>query len=104
MTLADAPDVKVPFAEDEQQEFDRFMSLYTGASKRKNWLTSLWNPVVILWTHWRHEREVKRAVAKLWELDDRILEDIGIDHRYQIEEVVRTQKRFSAQAKQGYRA
>jgi uncharacterized protein YjiS (DUF1127 family) len=92
LTLAAAPEVKASFAGDRQQNFGCFMSPRTSPSKRVNWLTSLRNTVVTLWTNWRHEREVNRDIAALSELDDRILRDIGIVDRSQIDQIVRTQK------------
>jgi uncharacterized protein YjiS (DUF1127 family) len=92
LTLAAAPEVKASFAGDRQQNFGCFMSPHTSPSKCGNWLTSLRYAIVTLWTNWRHEREVNRAIAALWELDDRILRDIGIVDRSQIDQVVRTQK------------
>lgn len=39
--------------------------------------------------HWRRERDIRRAVAALAQLDDRMLRDMGIPSRTEIEHVVR---------------
>lgn len=57
--------------------------------RRWNWLSSIGEPVVALWKHWRRERDIQRAVAALAEYDDRTLRDLGICGRSDIERVVR---------------
>jgi uncharacterized protein YjiS (DUF1127 family) len=77
------------FADESVRGFNGVVSLRIGRSSRWSWLTLPWEAVVILWTRGRRERKIKRAAAALAELDDRILRDMGIPHRSQIEEVVR---------------
>ncbi|HMF69429.1 MAG TPA: DUF1127 domain-containing protein [Phyllobacterium sp.] len=48
-----------------------------------------WNLIAGLWTYWRRERQIKKAVAALAEFDDRTLRDIGIQNRFHIEYTVR---------------
>ena len=54
-----------------------------------NWLAKPWRAIASRWTHWRRRREIKNAVAALTKLDDGTVQDIGIPHRSQIEQVVR---------------
>jgi uncharacterized protein YjiS (DUF1127 family) len=42
-----------------------------------------------LWTYWRNEREIKRAVRALTEFEDQTLRDMGILERSHIEFTVR---------------
>ena len=42
-----------------------------------------------LWTHWRREWEISRAVSALSQYDDRMLRDLGIHGRADIERAVR---------------
>jgi uncharacterized protein YjiS (DUF1127 family) len=42
-----------------------------------------------LWAHWKNEREVRRAVRALAELDDETLREMGIQDRSQVEFTVR---------------
>src|SRR5882757_3403869 len=42
-----------------------------------------------IWTNWRRERAIKRAVYALAEFDDRTLREMGIPQRSQIERTVR---------------
>ena len=56
---------------------------------RWNWLRSCWETVVSLYTHLQREREIRKAVDALDQLDDFTLKDIGIHHRGQIEHAVR---------------
>ncbi len=57
--------------------------------RRWDWLASPWERVVRFWMQWRRERKIKREVTALAELEDRLLRDIGIPARSQIEETVR---------------
>ena len=70
-------------------ELGRVEALDAGRLSHWNWLTSSLEAVVTLWTHWRRERQIRKAVAALAELDDRTLRDIGISHRSQIDQTVR---------------
>jgi uncharacterized protein YjiS (DUF1127 family) len=54
-----------------------------------NWLRSCWETVMSLHAHMRREREIRKAIDELAELDDFSLKDIGIHHRDQIEHAVR---------------
>ncbi len=56
---------------------------------RSDWLDGLGDKVVAMWTHWRKEREIRRAVKALAEYDDRTLLDLGIHGRAEIERMVR---------------
>jgi uncharacterized protein YjiS (DUF1127 family) len=56
---------------------------------RGDWLVGLGEKVVALWTHWRREQEIRRAVRALAEYDDRTLWDLGIKGRADIERMVR---------------
>jgi uncharacterized protein YjiS (DUF1127 family) len=67
----------------------RSHSFDADRSNYRNRPTKYWSAVAGRWWHWRREREVKKAVATLVELDDRTLRDIGIPHRSQIEHAVR---------------
>jgi uncharacterized protein YjiS (DUF1127 family) len=42
-----------------------------------------------LWGHWRDEREIRRAIRELAELDEHTLRDLGIRDRSEIEFTVR---------------
>jgi uncharacterized protein YjiS (DUF1127 family) len=53
------------------------------------WLTWSWQRIAHRWMHWCQEQRIKRTVAALAQFDDRILWDVGIPERSQIEEVVR---------------
>jgi uncharacterized protein YjiS (DUF1127 family) len=53
------------------------------------WLAWSWSIALDRWQHWRHEREIRKVVATLEELDDRTLRDIGIPDRSQIEQAAR---------------
>jgi uncharacterized protein YjiS (DUF1127 family) len=57
--------------------------------RRGNWMSELGEKVVALWTRWRREREIKSAVAALAKYDERILLDLGIHGRADIERMVR---------------
>lgn len=45
--------------------------------------------VMKLWSHWRREREIARLTASLEQADDAILRDVGIEHKSQIESLIR---------------
>jgi uncharacterized protein YjiS (DUF1127 family) len=77
------------FADNSLRKLNDVKSPRIGRSNRWNWLSLPWEVVVTLWTYGRREREIRRAVAALAELDDRTLRDIGIPHRSHIEQVVR---------------
>jgi len=62
---------------------DRYRFVYPG------WLIRIWRAITSRWANWRHEREIKEAVAALAEYDDRMLRDMGFPHRSQIEQIVR---------------
>ena len=57
--------------------------------ERGDWLARLGEQVVALWTHWRREQEIRRAVRALAEYDERALRDLGIQGRADIERMVR---------------
>jgi hypothetical protein len=42
-----------------------------------------------LWSDWRREREIARLTSSLEQLDDAILRDVGIEHKSQIEWLIR---------------
>jgi hypothetical protein len=62
---------------------DRYRSVYPG------WLALAWRATAKRWTIWRREWDIKAAVAALSDHDDRTLQDMGIPHRSQIEQIVR---------------
>jgi len=64
-------------------------SFNTDRADGRNWLSRSWTVIASRWGHWHREREIKKAVARLAELDDRTLRDMGIPHRSQIELIVR---------------
>jgi uncharacterized protein YjiS (DUF1127 family) len=66
-------------------ESDRVTSL-SVVRRGARWSLNL---IACLWTYWRREREIKRAVYALENFDDRTLRDMGIQHRSQIEQTVR---------------
>jgi uncharacterized protein YjiS (DUF1127 family) len=45
--------------------------------------------VTKLWSHWRREREIARLTSSLEQLDDVMLRDVGIEHKSQIEWLIR---------------
>jgi uncharacterized protein YjiS (DUF1127 family) len=54
-----------------------------------DWLARFGKQVVALWTYWRREQEIRRAVGALAEYDERTLRDLGIQGRADIERMVR---------------
>jgi hypothetical protein len=56
---------------------------------RPGWLAIVRGAVASRWAKWRHEREVRKAVAALAGYDDRTLRDMGILDRAYIEQRVR---------------
>lgn len=70
-------------------KFDRVLPLDAQPERRWNWLRSAGEKLTVLLSHLRREREIKRAVAALMELDDRTLRDLGIRGRSEIEWTVR---------------
>jgi uncharacterized protein YjiS (DUF1127 family) len=73
----------------DRANLDGLTSPHIAQRSRRNWLTSSWEVVAALWAHWRREREIRKTVSALAELDERTLRDIGIPHRSQIEQAVR---------------
>jgi uncharacterized protein YjiS (DUF1127 family) len=65
-------------------------------SNRRYWLMRPWNAIASCWRRWHHEHEIRRTIAGLAELDDRLLRDIGIHHRSDIEQVA-----FSSRGREG---
>ncbi len=61
----------------------------TAPLRHWSWFGASVETLRALWTHWRREREIKRAVAALAQYDDRILRDMGICGRSDIERMVR---------------
>jgi uncharacterized protein YjiS (DUF1127 family) len=82
------PGSKAPF-EDAVLAQSYSSPSFTARSNYRSWLTRPWSKVRSRWARWRREREIKKVVAALVELDDRTLRDIGIPHRSQIERLVR---------------
>jgi uncharacterized protein YjiS (DUF1127 family) len=72
-------------------------SANTRSAAKSAWLTgnrrSNRSPIGVtiakLWSHWRDEREIRRAIRELSELDDHTLRDLGIRDRSEIEFTVR---------------
>ncbi|WP_035674970.1 DUF1127 domain-containing protein [Bradyrhizobium liaoningense] len=58
-------------------------------ARRWNWLRSIGEMLAVLPMYSRREREIRRTVAALMELDDRTLRDLGIHGRSEIEWAVR---------------
>jgi len=56
---------------------------------RRYWLMRPWNAIASRWRRCHHEHEIRRSIAVLAELDDRLLRDIGVHHRSEIENAVR---------------
>ncbi|WP_426610454.1 DUF1127 domain-containing protein [Bradyrhizobium sp. McL0616] len=69
--------------------FDRALPLDARPERRWNWLRSAGETLTVLLAHVRREREIKRAIAALMQLDDRTLRDLGISSRSEIEWTVR---------------
>ena len=65
------------------REVDRYRFVHPS------WLAMIWRAIASPWAKWRREREIKKAVVALAELDNRTLRDMGIPHRSQIEQIVR---------------
>ncbi|MBR0784874.1 DUF1127 domain-containing protein [Bradyrhizobium iriomotense] len=70
-------------------KFDRALPREAQPERRWSWLRSAGEMLTVLLSHVRREREVRRAVAALTELDDRTLRDLGIRGRSEIERMVR---------------
>lgn len=78
-----------PWEDDHAVEFERDVRADVPPSHHWSWPGSLAATIAARWTHWRREREIKRAVAALSQYDDRTLRDMGICGRADIEQVVR---------------
>jgi uncharacterized protein YjiS (DUF1127 family) len=78
-------DAGVTFADVGLLEFGAATS--AGAVRRMT--RRVWNLITGFWADWRREREVKKAVRDLAELDDRTLRDMGIPQRSLIERTIR---------------
>ena len=65
------------------REVDRYRFVHPS------WLAMIWRAIASQWAKRRREREIKKAVTALAELDVRTLRDMGIPHRSQIEQIVR---------------
>jgi hypothetical protein len=78
---------RIPFRRDGRQfparKVDRYRFVHPG------WLSMIWRAIASGWAERRREREIKQAVAALADYDDRMLLDMGISHRSQIEQIVR---------------
>ncbi|OPY98548.1 hypothetical protein A5906_30985 [Bradyrhizobium sacchari] len=71
-------------------QFDRLVPLDAQPERRRwSWLRSAGETLTVLLSHLRREREIRRAVDALRELDDRTLRDLGIRCRSEIEWTVR---------------
>ncbi|WFU22965.1 DUF1127 domain-containing protein [Bradyrhizobium sp. CB1717] len=70
-------------------KFDRILPLDVQPERRWSWLGSAGETLTVLLAHLRREREIRRAVAALTELDDRTLRDLGIRGRSDVERMVR---------------
>jgi uncharacterized protein YjiS (DUF1127 family) len=73
----------------EGTSFQDSPSLDPDRPSHGNWLINPLGAIASQWAHWDRERDIKKTVAALADLDDRTLGDIGIPHRSQIEQVVR---------------
>jgi uncharacterized protein YjiS (DUF1127 family) len=78
-----------PLENSDDVELERAAWADARPLRHWSWLGSLAEMIVTLWTYWRREREIRRAVAALAEYDDRTLRDLGICGRSDIERVVR---------------
>jgi uncharacterized protein YjiS (DUF1127 family) len=78
-----------PLENSDAVELERAAWAAARPLRHWSWLGSLAEIIVTLWTHWRREWEIRRAVAALAEYDDRTLRDLGICDRSDIERVVR---------------
>jgi len=78
---------RIPSRRDGRQfpagKADRYRFVHPG------WLSMIWRAIASGWAERRREREIQRAVAALADYDDRMLLDMGISHRSQIEQIVR---------------
>lgn len=70
-------------------KLDRVLPLQAQPERHWNWLRAAGEKVAALPAQLRREREIRRAVAALNELDDRSLRDLGICCRSEIEWTVR---------------
>ncbi|MHC2621310.1 uncharacterized protein YjiS (DUF1127 family) [Bradyrhizobium huanghuaihaiense] len=70
-------------------KFDRVLPPDVQPERRWSWLRSAGETLTVLLAHLRREREIRRAVAALTELDDRTLRDLGIRGRSDVERMVR---------------
>jgi uncharacterized protein YjiS (DUF1127 family) len=65
------------------READRYRLVHPG------WPAMISRAIARSWAKWRRAREIRKAMAALAEHDDRMLRDMGIPHRSQIEQVLR---------------
>ena len=64
-------------------------SAWPSAPPFGGWLATIGQSLSGLWKHLQKRREVSRSIVEVSEMDDRMLRDIGIQHRLQIPERVR---------------
>ena len=76
------PSTGVGFAS-AARDVDRYRFIHPG------WPGMIWRAAASGWTRWRREREIKKAIVALAELDNRMLRDMGIPDSSQIERIVR---------------
>jgi uncharacterized protein YjiS (DUF1127 family) len=55
----------------------------------RSWSAKAGALIMKLWSDWRREREIARLTSSLEQLDDAILRDVGIEHKSQIEWLIR---------------